>query len=276
MDGFDLYDHDDYRAALRAWLDARAGRPSLRTFAGRAGCSHPLVVAILGGKRALDLDRVEAFTTALELEADEARYFRDLVLAEAAPDEEARSHARARATATRRFQLAGRVGRRMVAVFSAWYVPVLLEIAAQPGFDPDPRTLGSRLLPPVDPEAVAAALELLVETGCLVREPGGRLTPRRNWWVTEHEIADPTLSAAICHNDQWLLRRGADALQTLPSSQRHVTTAILGVPPSLLPEVKRRLGAFQLELMSLCESAPPGPAAIHAITLQLLPLTTPP
>jgi transcriptional regulator with XRE-family HTH domain len=87
----------DYRAFLRDWFAARAGRPSLRAFAARAGCSPSLVSSVLAGKRDLHTGRAEAWAKALKLDATETWYLITLVVMahDASPERRRRAMAEA-------------------------------------------------------------------------------------------------------------------------------------------------------------------------------------
>ena len=75
-----VYEFTSYRAFVKAWLEARAGRPSLRSLAGRLDCSASLLSGIVNGQRDPDEARAETLTRLLDLDPDQRQYFMDLVV----------------------------------------------------------------------------------------------------------------------------------------------------------------------------------------------------
>src|SRR5688572_14589922 len=76
-----IFEHVDYRVFLTTWLDDPGRRISRRTYSRRAGCSPPLLSAIEHGARDLEPSRARAFAKAMDLAAESADYFTNLVLA---------------------------------------------------------------------------------------------------------------------------------------------------------------------------------------------------
>ena len=76
----DALQYLDYREFLRDWFAARAGRPSLRMFAARAGCSASLVSSVIAGKRDLQTGRAEMWAKALKLDATRTWHLITLVV----------------------------------------------------------------------------------------------------------------------------------------------------------------------------------------------------
>ena len=108
-----VYDYTDYRAYLRDYYVAeKARRPafSYRYFARRAGHTSPnFLKLVIEGKRNLGPASDTAFARALELDAEEAGFFAELVAYGQAKNDEAKNRHLSRIMAARNYRKAGRI-----------------------------------------------------------------------------------------------------------------------------------------------------------------------
>lgn len=161
-------DFDSYRDFLRAWLEHRAGRPSLRTLARRMQCSPSLLSRVISGERDLEPRRVPALLEALRVEeVDQIELLTTLIEAEHGATEARRRQAAQRVEVARRMAEA-----RPIPARQALRGPgiALLELLRCPLPDRSPEALGALLRPPVPPEEVRRTLEGLIEAGVVERE----------------------------------------------------------------------------------------------------------
>lgn len=268
-----IFLYTDYRAWLRDWFEARAGRPSVRGFARRAHCSPSLVSAILNGKRVLALDRAENFVDLLDLGEDEARYFLALVQLEEGHASTERERALEVVMAARRFHSARTVDDDTYALMSRWYIWATAELANCAGWRDDPAWIAHRLVPAVTLDQAREALDLLEDIGVLVRDEAGHLGPSTVVWSTGHKPSREVVTVALARLHRELLGMAGEALDTLSQEERRYSTVTFAIPESLRPEIVRRLDHFQEEIVALVAATTGPHERVWQLGTQLFPLS---
>jgi uncharacterized protein (TIGR02147 family) len=269
-----IYDFLDYRAFLRAYYEAakRTRRSfSFRSFAKLAGLRSPnFLKLVMEGARNLGADSVPRFSAALELEADEAEFFADLVAFNQAASLADKNRAFERIAASRRFRAARRIDGELFAYLSHWYNPAIRELAARADFSEDPRWIAARLQPRISPAEAAEAMKLLLSLGLLVRDPkSGRVLRGEPTLTTEHEVR--SLGAAAFHRQ--MIERAAESLESVPAAQRDLAALTVCVSPETAARVKERIHQFREALTEFCDSDTAG-AVVYQLNVQWFPLST--
>ncbi|MEQ1506537.1 MAG: TIGR02147 family protein [Myxococcota bacterium] len=267
----DLLDYSDYRAYLRDWLRERAGRPSMRTFAVRAGVSVTLVSQILRQQRDLEPRRAPDFGRALDLQDDQVQWFVDLVQVEHGSSLLERRAARDRILARRRIKRAQAITEPMARLLNHWYYPAVAELARCPGFQDDPAWIAAILRPRITEIEALDALETLVDLGVLARGADGALMPVAETWTTGTEVDAAAVGAAAREYHRWALRRASDAIDEFPPPERHVATFTAVVAAGALPEVKELAQRFEAQLLQCCEQNPGD--RVYLVSVQLFPVS---
>lgn len=268
-----IYEYLDYRAYLRDWLSARDGHPSARALARRLKCSPSLLSAVMAGTRDLARPLAEHLTDAMSLAAEERAYFLDLVSFEQAETRAQRSQAMERVMATRRYRTAARVADGAWLVFTRWYYAAIVELTRCVGFQEDPAWIARTLRPPVTEEQAREALEALLAAGILVRGDDGAITPAAEIWATDHQVTR-LASAGIAELHRWFLARASESLDTLPGTQRHLTSVSIPVSPALLAEIKKMISRFNEEVIGRAVASTVPREQVVQLSIQLLPVTT--
>jgi uncharacterized protein (TIGR02147 family) len=280
-----IYDYIDFRRFLIDWFEAKAGRPSQRGFAKKAGCGPSLLSMILKGERELGMERAERFCETLKLDADETRYFIDLLQFRQSASRLHRQQAWERIRVSRRFRTASRVTDRTYELFARWYYPAIIELARCKSWRDEPAWLAATLVPTISIEQAAEALEALEALGMLVRDSAGSLVSNADDWVTDHEVEQRAVALGVFERNLWHLSRAATALDEVHWSRRHYSVNTLAVPADRLDALKKTIERFQEEVIQLCVGADPledgqeplDPAApidgeVYQIGVQLFPL----
>lgn len=272
MTDLDLFEYVDYRAWLRDWLAASAGRPSLRAFARRAACSPALVSSIATGQRDLNTGRAEVFARAMKLDAEQTSHFVALVALAHEPSRERRERARDEVLTTKRFHGARRLRDARISVLSDPEVCAVFELARCAGWRDDPESIARSLQPASTIAAAAAALEVLKTAGMLVPDATGTLTPTEPEWATDHDV-DIKLAADQLHRR--LLARAPDVLETVPYEERQFGALTFAIPASVVPEIKARVARFHEEIMHLAEASEATRDRVYQLNVQLYPVARP-
>jgi uncharacterized protein (TIGR02147 family) len=267
-----VYDYTDYRGFLRDYYTAeKARRPafSYRYFARRAGHTSPnFLKLVIEGKRNLGPESVTAFARALELDAEEAAFFADLVAFDQAKREEVKTKHLARVTAARNYRKAGRIEGQLFEYLSHWYLPAIRELVARPDFTEDPKWISRELVPHISARRAADGLKVLLNLGLVRRLPDGRLERGDPSWTTGPEV-NSKIVASFHHQ---MLMLAAEAVQNFSSEERSVTSLVVCVRAKTMEEIRRRITTFQQELLALCD-ADEEPELVCQMGMQLFPLS---
>lgn len=271
----DLYGYLDYRAFLAdwfAWKKQANPRFSHRAFARKAGQSSPsLLLNVILRKRNLTPATTLAFARAVGLDAAATQFFTALVLLDQADTPADRAAAWAEVSATRRFRAARPIDGDAVEYLSAWYYPAVRELATCEGFRADPDWIAATLRPRITVAQARRALDLLVSLGLLAPTADGRLAVTSTSVATPHEVA--ALAAYEYHRN--MLARATEALSGARPAERHYCAVTVAIPESLVPQLKRELGALQERLLDLCDGVDGPRERVYQINLHTFPLSAP-
>lgn len=269
----DIFAYLDYREYLGAYYDAAKANSSVfsyRWFSKKAGFSSPnYLKLVIDGDRNLTPESTGRFSHALGLNAEEARFFADLVSFNQAETDDERNDAYERVAASRRFRAARRIDHSFFRYLSHWYIPAIREMTARHDFRDDPAWISSQLVPRIPVEFVTEALEVLQELGYVVRDAeSGRLTRGTPSLTTGHEVR----SLAVANYHRQMMARAADAIEKVDRELRDISALTVCVPMDLVPELKQRIQGFREVLLDLCDRAPAG-EAVYQVNMQLFPLS---
>ena len=267
-----VFEFTDFRAFLSAYYLAAKSHQrgfSFRSFSKRAGFSSPnFLKLVIDGQRNLSQDSVVRFSKALGLGAAEGRFFADLVTFGQAETHADRNAAFERIAASRRFREARRLDHSMFVYLSHWYYPAIREMAARPDFIPEPAWVASQLLPPIEPSQAAAAIELLLGLGLLVRDASGRVRRGDPTITTGHEVR--SLAAANFHRQ--MLERAGASIELVPREHRDVSGQTVCISAATVQELKARIHAFRESCLDLCDRDN-APESVYQLAVQLFPLS---
>jgi uncharacterized protein (TIGR02147 family) len=269
-----IFEYTDYRAYLRDYYVAeKARRPafSYRYFARRAGHTSPnFLKLVIEGKRNLGPASITAFARALELDAEEASFFAELVAyGQSKADADKNKHL-TRITAARNYRKAGRIEGQLFEYLAHWYLPAIRELVARPDFVEDPKWIARELMPAISAKKAAEGLKVLLNLGLVRRMPDGRLERGDPSWTTGPEPSSKIVEAF--HNQ--MLTLATEALQKYSAEDRNVSSLVVCVRAKTVAELRRRLTSFQQELLALCD-ADEEPEVVYQVGMQLFPLSRP-
>ncbi len=122
-----------------------------------------------------------------------------------------------------------------------WYVMVIKVMASSPDFNEDPFAISLKLRKKVTPSQVKKALQLLVDSQLLVRDPiSQKLIPQFEKTETSHDIS----SDAIRENHKSMLQRATEALDEQSLQHRHFNSLSLQFDPKNTAAAKKRILDF--------------------------------
>lgn len=254
-------DHD-YRARVRAWLDARPGR-SMRALARDAGVSASMLSRVLSGNRALDPDRAPVLADAMGLDAQESRVFVAEVTVWHGRSDTAREAARQ--FLERDAQLSTAVelpAAQGEARALGWPGIAVLEAVIAGGL-PATQDLHTRLDPPASAADVLRAREALLAAGLITWEPHPDAPNRTlvaafgTWFARLKDDAKKVVFDGLVAD---ALDRASRAHRLRAASERAGGVITLTLPHAEWRALRNRCETFLMEVATLRSDDGEGPA----------------
>lgn len=242
----------DYRAWLREWLaGAKIRRPmvvSSRWMAVQLSMDPSLTSKILLGERHLSHSRIQAACDLMEINGDEAEYFRQMV-----HYAKAKGHREAQVCfqkmAALRKVSPTRLESRQSVYWERWENVALRELLACGSFGDDWESMGRLLRPNISGKRVREAMVILRDLGLAAKGEDGiwrQCVP----FLRDGESVDP---ATIRHFHRQSLLFSADAIEAVPGPERDISAVTVSIPKDgydVLVEAAREFRAKVLSLVS--------------------------
>ncbi|MBW8888047.1 MAG: TIGR02147 family protein [Fibrobacteres bacterium] len=275
-----VFAYTDFRRYLRDFYTDRKGstrRFSFRAFAQAAGFSSPnFIQLVMDGKKNLAGDSASRLAEAMGLTGEEAAHFLDLVRFAQAKDVETRSRALESLEARQRRDGPALLADDDAAYLAHWYLPVIRELAALPGFSEDPAWIARRLGFPVPAKDIRAALDFLERKGYLARvaanaKGAGRLVPKQATLATGGMEPGALARAARAYHLQ-MAELARQAIFKLPPDRRLIANTTLSLSAEGYAHALARIEALRAELLKRAEGDS-APAGLYQLNINLFPLT---
>lgn len=273
-----IFNYQSYRTWLRAWFDHRAGR-TVRGFARAVGCSPALVSRVRSAdpKQHLPLQpaMVEAFLGRLELDAEQAEFFRKLVRWEDHAEGALEERLGQEIATIRAYHHARLLEQEHYRLHAAWYHPALFELTRCVGFQDNVRWLARTLRPRITQALAGRAIDALIAAGLLRYELDGRLAPTHQVVAStpDAQISPEEKREALLELYDARLKLASKALHELGPHERHFTGSTMAIPEARLPELRQRLMDMQRSILSELASDPTPPDRVYQLNIELFPLS---
>lgn len=265
----DLFEHTDYRAFLREYLEARKKKDSffsIRYFAQKAGTDAGTIVKILQGQLHLSSKRVTGIVEACRFDEREADYFRTLV-----DFGKAKTGPEIRRTFERLGALKGVSSRTLeenqYAFYQKWHHSAVRAAVGMLPFKGDFRSLAASLVPAISVAQARESIDLLQKLGLVGEGVDGI------WHVTDAVITtgEKWRGAAVREFQKQTLDLAALSLDRDPVDLREHSTVTLTLRRSDLPMLKRRAAEFRQDLLKIAAEATEEDAAFQ-VNIQIFPM----
>ncbi len=265
----------DYRAFLLVHAQGqRTKNPRWRVgmWAKRLGLkSTSSVTKILQGKREPGREITDRFVRYFSFNAKEADYFRDLVrLRKVQKDPRLSTILMEKMEKQHPEGTIRLLDDKEFFVIAHWYVLAIRELTRMPGFSADTKKISQRFLRRVSPREVGKALEALLATGMLVRQPDGSLQVSQGRVHSRNDVA----SEAIKRHHEQMLENAKVLLREVPVAGREFTAATLVFREERMPEAKQLIREFREKFSKLMEDV--SGENVYQIQVQFFPLTRKP
>jgi len=273
MDFPDVYEYLDHREYLRDWYAAKKvdnPRFSHRAFVRKTGQKSPSLLAdVIGGRRNLTPTAARAFCRAMGLQGEEARFFQLLVSFDRAETTTTKNKVWNKISATTRFRQARQLEDASVGYLNHWYFPVIRELARRPDFQEDPGWIAQALHPQITSKQAGDAIGRLFAMGMLDRDADGAVITRDANIMTPPEVR----TLAIKNYYRGMLACASDALDTVPSAERHYSTITVAIPESIVGKLKDEINQMTNRIVTMCEEARGDRDQVIQINLNFHPMS---
>ena len=267
----DVLQYTNFRVYLRDYYEFKKKTLpafSLRFFAEKAGLSsHAHLKLTIDGKRNITKGTVTKLIHGIGLEKQRAAYFENLVFFnQAATDEEKRAYYEQLVKCSPRSKL-HKMEKSQLRIFREWHHSVILEMVSLRGFRPIPELISKRLGGTVTPSQVQESLDLLVETGLLVKTANG-FRQSNPMITTDDEVQD--MMVKLYH--QQMMRVSMNMLSELDSENRDFSALTFSIRRQDFPNLKKHIQLMRKELLDFSAKAGEADDVVQ-VNIQLFPLT---
>lgn len=246
----EVYHYEDYRQFLKDCFEERRARDpdfTHRKLAEAGGISNPgFYNEVVKGRRNLTPEAAEKFCRAFALKENEAEFFR-LLVAHNQSDSPAEKEEIFRKMHFRRGRSA--FARTNPAAIRYYQDPsyALVRAALQVlDFRGEWERLARFLRPPLPVPLVKKCVRELCEWGPVEQGRDGRYLPTSRFLEP-----GPGMNEALKRLHREWIRQAAESLDAYSGSERHVSSALLGVSDRTYREILKRMEAFRHELLEL-------------------------
>ncbi len=267
-----LWTAKDYREFLSLWLEReKVRRPNLSLYAlgKKLALDASLLGKILAGERHLATSRIQPICDLVGLMGNQAEYFRHLVL-----HAKSKTAREAQACFERMQEL-----RRIAPVplddaqesyWDKWTHIALRSLLVCGNFQDDWETLGKLLYPPQTAAATKQAMRTLERLGMIAKDAQGHWRPIEPF-VRDRQSSQ-TRALRNFHRQSLLL--ALDALEKLPTTQRHISSVSVAVDEAKYQELVGMIEDLRSRVLTR-SSLVERPQRVVQLNLQLVPLAGP-
>lgn len=273
METLSIFGYQDFRRFLLDWWQARqALEPDLSKseMSRRLGLpnTRSYFTDVLAGKKVTELF-VDRFLVALELTAEEGRFFRALVQFNQAETPEDREVAFDRLVSLNRTPHR-RLDPREYSYYRHWWNGAVRAVLAIEDHADDWDRLAARIQPAITARQAREAVDLMRELGLVA------LDERGVWKPTE-----TTLSTGSDNRDELVLQMQMQqfdlarrAIMTRFRDPKEIATSTLSLSRGGVELVRQRVERFRSDVRSIAHKDPDPADRVYSLCLALFPLTT--
>jgi uncharacterized protein (TIGR02147 family) len=258
-----------YRKALNDKLVERIAKNpkySLRAFAKSLGLVSGSLSQILNGKRFLSEDLATALLDKLDLSHEERELFlTSLVKARSKAGLKRMNAAQKSRLKAQDFPSHNReLTADLFKTVSDWYHAAILELTRVNGFNNDSKWISKRL--GISEAEVTGAINRLKMLELLEEKEGALVNTSFHLQTANRDIS----TAALRRRQKQIIEKSLHSLEHHPIQIRNHSARTVAIDPEMIPEAKKRIEAFMLELCD--ELASRSKEQVYELSVQLFPL----
>jgi len=265
-----LEESTDYRDMLRSFYERRKSEMPLfsyRMMGQKLNIDASQLFRILQKEQHLPTRSVPTAKSLLGLQGRNAEYF-DLLMAAARSRSAAkRKELIDKAFALRDVQRRGLEDKELE-FLGHWYHAAIRNLIEVSHGNAEPRDLASRVFPPISETQAAESIALLKDLGLVKKLPSGRLGLSE----THLTASGPDRKAkAVRTFQRQVLNLAADSLETIPKTERDISTLTLSVDNDCFEDVRGMLQEFRRLVQKRVEECA-HPDRVMQLTMAFHPL----
>ena len=250
-----IYLYLDYRKYLSDYYRAAKKTDktfTYRSFSEKSGVKAPNFLQwLIEGKRNLAVTTIPRVAAALNLSADEAKYFQVLVLFCQAKTLDEKNHLLSRLRMLRRPINAALLDEKKIDHYSAWYNEAIRELLRYYRFNPSEkyafRRLGKQLCPAVSEKQARQAVRQMLDLGLLKKETDGTITQADQFISTGDEVN----SFMVRQFHQSMIRLAGEAQDRFSKERRDVSGLTMSISDNCFSVIKQEIQVFRKRIMDL-------------------------
>ena len=268
-----IYRYLSYRRFLEDWFEEKKKqnpRFSHRAFSKRCKQKSPSFLKdVISGRRNITAQQEEPIINILGLSAEEKHYFLDLLTVEQSKDLTQQDRAFERIAAARRYHGSRKIEGESYRYLSRWFCPAVRELANRDDFRADPDWIKNELRPKITKKQAEEALQILRDLGMIRILKDNRVESMEGSFATPKQVE----GLAVHNYHQEMLSLAKDGVSRFDPEFRHFLALTVGVPRSLLPELKKELNEMATRLFDLCEENNSNLEQVLQVQLHFFPLS---
>ena len=270
-----LSSYMDYRVYLRDWLaHQRAVEPgySFERFATASGLSRSALPNVLNGSRAPKASTLDGFARALGLTPTERNLLGVLVELDRAPSVSDRMRVMSRMLQHPAYRKTEWIESRpsdFERLASHWYYTAIQEMASLPGFRLEAEWISATIVPTISVAEAQAAIDTLLELKLLEVAADGAVSVANIRISTRPETA----ARASVRFHREAVPYLVSQIEDVPAELRHLVAAVLTIPTSQLPEVKRMLTNVVERIATQGDQRTDAGQRVFQLAIQLVPVS---
>lgn len=245
-----VYQYVDYRAFLKdrfLWQQSQDSSFSQRKLARTAGFANPgFFNEVIQGRRKLSAAAVERMASGLGLETNEAEFLRVLVDFIEAKNLGDRENAHHKMEQRRNRHFFRRLSQSQSKYYMDFNYPLVRAAIEACDFRGDYRVLGDFLRPPMTAESVKRYVRDLCEWGLVSQNREGKYVVTHSYLEPPEEMRD-----AILRLQQAWLSQTVLHLNSVPSDERHVSSALLTVSETTYNAILKHIEKVRAEILKM-------------------------
>lgn len=269
-----VFEYMNYREYLRDFYEQKKQAVpyfSFRLFSEQAGFKAPnMLKLVMDGDRNLTKESVFKFAKALGLTKKESEYFENLVFFNQSQTLEEKNAYLKPLMKARGSTDPRKIEQSEYEYYSAWYHPVIRELATAVDFGDDYRVLGAMVSPSISAAEAQKSVELLVRIGFLQRGDNNRLVASSAVLTTGPRVR----SVAVANYHRDMMRLASESIERYSADERDISSLTLGVSESTRQIIVERVRQLRKELLALAEAEKNAERVVQ-VNFQVFPLSAP-
>lgn len=267
-----IFEYMNYREYLDDVYRKKKSRGkfySFRIFSQKAGFKSPnFLKLVITGERNLSKESVFKFSKALKHNKREAEYFENLVFFNQAKTLEEKNEYLKSMMKYRKKSDPQKIEESEYKYYSAWWHPVVRELATAHDFNGDFRALGQMVVLAIPAADAEKSVQLLLSLGFIRQTTAGLYEQSQKSLTTGPQVR----SVAVANYHRAMMDLAGQSIERFDSSRRDITSLTVAVSDETCKTIIERLQQFRRELLDLVDTEEPAEKVIQ-VNFQLFPLS---